>query len=190
VFFRNVPSHGIGTATGEGFSGNRTVVFPAAEKGRTRPTCSGSNCCIAVLCRSYTIPAMLERLSIATRIHKTTGCKERAAWFLEISGFCCRASRLPFLEEYEANLRQLRQNANRKVRTAEESPREGPALLRVGSLRAVRKRMNGSLPQPRHAAPSRLRMPERWHRGHGQPVCQSIKGAPIDKTISDLLFRP
>ena len=127
-----------------------------------------------------------------TRTHKTTDGKEtsrmapRDQWIL-----------LPGVhpgyiswEEYEANLRQLRQNAQSQGQDRRKSPpREGPALLQGLVLcGACGKRMT-----VRYHNRDTRRVPDYVCQKdgieHGQPVCQSIKGEPIDKTISDLLLQ-
>jgi DNA invertase Pin-like site-specific DNA recombinase len=91
-------------------------------------------------------------------------------------------------EEYEDNVRRLRENAaalssDRKV----GPPREGPALLQGLAICAV----CGERMTVRYHAPRGHRVPtymcQRRRVEHGQPVCQAIHGAALDEAIGRLL---
>lgn len=92
-------------------------------------------------------------------------------------------------DEYEANQRQLRENAQALGQDRKSAPREGPALLQGLILCGVcGKRMTVRY----HQRDSR-RLPDylcqRDGIENGERICQSIKGEPIDKTVSDLLLQ-
>ncbi|MDP2349907.1 MAG: recombinase family protein [Chloroflexota bacterium] len=91
-------------------------------------------------------------------------------------------------DEYEANLRQLHENAqaNGAERRA-GPPREGPALLqglvvcgRCGGRMTVRYAVVRRAPVPEYVC-------QREAIEHARPLCAVIGGAPIDRAIGDLL---
>ena len=93
-------------------------------------------------------------------------------------------------EEYEANQRRLLENAQSQGQNRRKSPpREGPALLQGLVLCGV----CGHRMTVRYHTRDARRVPDyvcqRDGIEHGEPLCQSIKGEPIDKTISALLLQ-
>jgi DNA invertase Pin-like site-specific DNA recombinase len=91
--------------------------------------------------------------------------------------------------EYEANQRQLRDNAQALGQERRSAPREGPALLQglvlcglCGKRMTVRYHHRDARRVPDYVC-------QRDGIEHGEHCCQSIKGEPIDKTISDLLLQ-
>jgi DNA invertase Pin-like site-specific DNA recombinase len=92
-------------------------------------------------------------------------------------------------DEYEANQSQLRDNAQALGQERRSAPREGPALLQGLVLCGVcGKRMT-----VRYHHRDGRRLPDyvcqRDGIEHGEGVCQSIKGEPIDKSVSGLLLQ-
>ena len=93
-------------------------------------------------------------------------------------------------EQYEANQRRLLENAQSQGQNRRKSPpREGPALLQGLVLCGV----CGHRMTVRYHTRDARRVPDyvcqRDGIEHGEPLCQSIKGEPIDKTISALLLQ-
>ena len=93
-------------------------------------------------------------------------------------------------EQYEANQRRLLENAQSQGQNRRKSPpREGPALLQGLVLCGV----CGHRMTVRYHTRDARRVPDyvcqRDGIEHGEPLCQSIKGEPIDKTISSLLLQ-
>jgi DNA invertase Pin-like site-specific DNA recombinase len=93
-------------------------------------------------------------------------------------------------EEYEANQQRLLENAQSQGQNRRKSPpREGPALLQGLVLCGV----CGHRMTVRYHTRDARRVPDyvcqRDGIEHGEPLCQSIKGEPIDKTISALLLQ-
>ena len=92
-------------------------------------------------------------------------------------------------EEYEENQRRLLENAQAHGTDRRKSPaREGPALLQglvlcgiCGSRMTVRYHMHKTQLVPDYVC-------QRHGIEHGKPVCQSINGEEIDKTIGELLL--
>jgi DNA invertase Pin-like site-specific DNA recombinase len=95
-------------------------------------------------------------------------------------------------EEYEDNQRRLRENAQAQGEDRRNSPpREGCALLQglvlcglCGRRMTVRYHHRA---QPPQGVP--YYMCQKDGIEQGQPVCQSVNGKQIDKTISDLLMQ-
>ena len=92
-------------------------------------------------------------------------------------------------DEYQANQRQLRENAQALGQDRKSAPREGPALLQGLVLCGVcGKRMT-----VRYHDRDGCRVPDyvcqRDGIERGERFCQSIKGEPIDKSVSDLLLQ-
>jgi len=93
-------------------------------------------------------------------------------------------------EQYEANQRRLRENAQAQGQDRRNSPpREGPALLQglvlcgvCGNRMTVRYHIRGTRQVPDYVC-------QRDGIEHAEPICQSIKGEPVDKAISDLLLQ-
>jgi DNA invertase Pin-like site-specific DNA recombinase len=93
-------------------------------------------------------------------------------------------------EQYEGNQRRLRENAQALGHDRRKSPpREGPALLQglvlcgvCGSRMTVRYHCRGTRPVPDYVC-------QKDGIEHGRPLCQSINGEQIDKSISDLLIQ-
>ena len=92
-------------------------------------------------------------------------------------------------DEYEANQRQLRENAQSLGQDRKSAPREGPALLQglilcgvCGKRMTVRYHQRDSRRLPDYVC-------QRDGIENGERVCQSIKGEPIDKSVSDLLLQ-
>jgi len=93
-------------------------------------------------------------------------------------------------EQYEANQRQLRENAQAQGQDRRNSPpREGPALLQglvlcgvCGNRMTIRYHIRGMRQIPDYVC-------QRTRVEHAEPVCQSIKGESVDKAISDLLLQ-
>ena len=125
------------------------------------------------------------------RTRKTAGGKgtcvmlPRDQWILLVDahpGYIC-------WEQYEANQRRLLENAQSQGQNRRKSPpREGPALLQGLVLCGV----CGHRMTVRYHTRDARRVPDyvcqRDGIEHGEPLCQSIKGEPIDKTISSLLL--
>jgi DNA invertase Pin-like site-specific DNA recombinase len=93
-------------------------------------------------------------------------------------------------EQYEANQQRLLENAQSQGQNRRKSPpREGPALLQGLVLCGV----CGHRMTVRYHTRDARRVPDyvcqREGIEHGEPLCQSIKGEPIDKTISSLLLQ-
>ncbi len=93
-------------------------------------------------------------------------------------------------EQYEANQRQLQENAQAQGQDRRRSPpREGPALLQglvlcgvCGNRMTVRYHIRGAQQVPDYVC-------QKEGIEHAEPICQSIKGESVDKAISDLLLR-
>jgi DNA invertase Pin-like site-specific DNA recombinase len=93
-------------------------------------------------------------------------------------------------EQYEENQRRLRENAQAHGHDRRKSPpREGPALLQglvlcgvCGSRMTVRYHCRGTRPVPDYVC-------QKDGIEHGRPLCQSINGEQIDKSIGDLLIQ-
>lgn len=93
-------------------------------------------------------------------------------------------------EQYEANQRQLRENAQAQGLDRRKSPpREGPALLQglvlcgvCGNRMTVRYHIRSARQVPDYVC-------QRDRIEHAEPICQSIKGEPVDKAISNLLLQ-
>src|SRR6202034_1032087 len=93
-------------------------------------------------------------------------------------------------EEYECNQRRLRENAQALGHDRRKSPpREGPALLQglvlcgvCGSRMTVRYHCRGTRPVPDYVC-------QKGGIEHGRPLCQSINGEQIDKSIGELLIQ-
>jgi DNA invertase Pin-like site-specific DNA recombinase len=93
-------------------------------------------------------------------------------------------------EQYEENQRRLRENAQALGDDRRKSPpREGPALLQglalcgvCGSRMTVRYHCRGTRRVPDYLC-------QKEGIEHGRPLCQSINGEQIDKSISDLLIQ-
>lgn len=91
-------------------------------------------------------------------------------------------------EEYEENLRRLRDNARATPQTRRCAPREGPALLQGLALCG----RCGARMSVRYTGRKKTRLcPHYVCKGAGNtqswPTCQSIPGAPIDEAIGGLL---
>ncbi len=126
------------------------------------------------------------------RTRKTTDGKgtcvllPRDQWILLVDahpGYIC-------WEQYEANQQRLLENAQSQGQNRRKSPpREGPALLQGLVLCGV----CGHRMTVRYHTRDARRVPDyvcqRDGIEHGEPLCQSIKGEPIDKTISALLLQ-
>jgi DNA invertase Pin-like site-specific DNA recombinase len=93
-------------------------------------------------------------------------------------------------EQYEENQRRLRENARALGDDRRKSPpREGPALLQglalcgvCGSRMTVRYHCRGTRRVPDYLC-------QKEGIEHGRPLCQSINGEQIDKSISGLLIQ-
>jgi DNA invertase Pin-like site-specific DNA recombinase len=93
-------------------------------------------------------------------------------------------------EQYEENQRRLRENAQAHGHDRRKSPpREGPALLQglvlcgvCGSRMTVRYHCRGTRPVPDYVC-------QKEGIEHGKPLCQSVNGEQIDKSIGDLLIQ-
>jgi DNA invertase Pin-like site-specific DNA recombinase len=93
-------------------------------------------------------------------------------------------------EQYEENQRRLRENAQAHGHDRRKSPpREGPALLQglvlcgvCGSRMTVRYHCRGTRPIPDYVC-------QKDGIEHGKPLCQSVNGEQIDKSIGDLLIQ-
>ena len=90
----------------------------------------------------------------------------------------------------EENQRRLRENAQAHGHDRRKSPpREGPALLQglvlcgvCGSRMTVRYHCRGTRPIPDYVC-------QKDGIEHGKPLCQSVNGEQIDKSIGDLLIQ-
>ncbi|HEX6176304.1 MAG TPA: recombinase family protein, partial [Candidatus Binatia bacterium] len=93
-------------------------------------------------------------------------------------------------EQYEENQRRLQENAQAQGDDRRKSPpREGPALLQglvlcgvCGRRMTVRYHSRCTQPVPDYVC-------QKDGIEHGKPICQSINGEQIDKSISDLLIQ-
>jgi len=92
-------------------------------------------------------------------------------------------------EQFEANQRRLRENAQAQGPDRRKSPpREGPALLQglvlcgvCGSRMTVRYHCRGTRPVPDYVC-------QKASIEHGRPLCQRLNGEAIDQAISALLL--
>jgi DNA invertase Pin-like site-specific DNA recombinase len=93
-------------------------------------------------------------------------------------------------EQYEENQRRLRENAQAHGHDRRRSPpREGPALLQglalcgvCGGRMTIRYHCRGARPVPDYVC-------QKDGIEHGRPLCQSVNGEQIDKSIGDLLIQ-
>lgn len=93
-------------------------------------------------------------------------------------------------EQYEENQRRLRENAQAHGHDRRKSPpREGPALLQglvlcgvCGGRMTVRYHCRGTRPVPDYVC-------QRDGIEHGKPLCQSVNGEQIDRSIDELLIQ-
>ena len=92
--------------------------------------------------------------------------------------------------QYEENQRRLRENAQAHGHDRRKSPpREGPALLQglvlcgiCGGRMTVRYHCRGTRPVPDYVC-------QRDGIEHGKPLCQTVNGEQIDRSIGDLLIQ-
>jgi DNA invertase Pin-like site-specific DNA recombinase len=93
-------------------------------------------------------------------------------------------------EQYEENQRRLRENAQAHGHDRRKSPpREGPALLQglvlcgvCGGRMTVRYHCRGTRPVPDYVC-------QKDGIEHGKPLCQSVNGEQIDRSIGELLIQ-
>ncbi len=93
-------------------------------------------------------------------------------------------------EQYEENQRRLRENAQAHGHDRRKSPpREGPALLQglvlcgvCGGRMTVRYHCRGTRPVPDYVC-------QKDGIEHGKPLCQSVNGEQIDRSIGNLLIQ-
>ena len=93
-------------------------------------------------------------------------------------------------EQYEENQRRLRENSQAHGHDRRKSPpREGPALLQglvlcgvCGGRMTVRYHCRGTRPVPDYVC-------QRDGIEHGKPLCQSVNGEQIDRSIGELLIQ-